>query len=113
MLILGVDHFLLMGGFTWNSFHPDLAEVLVTVKHMQTEGKLFIRIHKSATMGDLVQTWSRLGDGISVAVRWVEFRHQLLHVIWGCQYDMMGCHHPRRNQLVGTNEPKLARWSRS
>ena len=30
-----------------------IAKVLLTVKHMQTEGKIFLRIHKSATMGDV------------------------------------------------------------
>eukprot|EP00435_Cladocopium_sp_Y103_P021172 s433_g5.t1 len=29
----------------------DKDQVLLTVKHMQTDGKIFIRIHKSATMG--------------------------------------------------------------
>lgn len=31
----------------------DKDQVLLTVKHMQTDGKIFIRIHKSATMGDV------------------------------------------------------------
>ena len=30
-----------------------LAKVLLTVKHMQTDGKIFLRIHKTATMGDV------------------------------------------------------------
>ena len=35
------------------SLPTQLRQVLLTVKHMQTDGKIFLRIHKSATMGDV------------------------------------------------------------
>ena len=38
-----------------NDLQEKKQQVLLTVKHMQTDGKIFIRIHKSATMGDLDQ----------------------------------------------------------
>lgn len=106
---VGVDHFLLMGGHTSNSFQPGRAEVLLTVKHMQTEGKLFIRIHKSATMGDLAAEFQAVRSVF--ATRSCCMSLGAASVVHLTSYAMMGCHQPTLVETQdGANELNLARW---
>ena len=60
---------------------PRWTEVLLTVKHMQTDGKIFIRIHKSATMGAWVGWWHgkvlffRVGCGVARCPKIWDLKH--------------------------------------
>ena len=109
---------------------PRWTEVLLTVKHMQTDGKIFIRIHKSATMGAWVGWWHgkvlffRVGCGVSRCPNIWDLKHHrgrprlflVGHVffsrfgiifmadngstIWYCTHFGATCHHA---QILSNN----------